>query len=156
MMILNVLLQWFRRQCFMMILIVFITRLIKGHYDINFCQQYGSGDHASCCSKVGDPETSTLYIHSWLFPKCQKINFFSNIVVLYIKRSAWNHWWTSRNLFCKFWKMPKFWPKNLEKFHFLPFCPFLMFFGNNFHIFQYFAKRTFACSSVIPGASFDV
>ena len=33
---------------------------------------------------------------------------------------------------------------------------FQVFFGHNFRIFQNFEKRVFACSSVIPGASFDV
>ena len=34
----------------------------------------------------------------------KKLIFFSNIVVFYIKRSAWNHWWTSKSPFSKILK----------------------------------------------------
>ena len=47
---------------------------------------------------MGRGRASAFYADTY---KCKKKWTFSNIVVLYIKRSAWNHWWKSKNQFCK-------------------------------------------------------
>ena len=70
-------------------------------------------------------------------------NFFSSkIVVLYIKRSVLDHWWSIKNPFSKILKNAEVIAKKARKFFFLPICPFFVVFANNFHTKAHFVINT--------------
>ena len=71
----------------------------RGLYCLPWCKL--SGETNFRFKFMGKGRASALKVYSHTY-KCQSI--FSNIVVLYIKRSAWNQWWTSKNPFCKILK----------------------------------------------------